>query len=228
MTRQPIYLLSTGPLPERLVKEATERGVVLDVMNFIGTEDIDEITGMEKLVTQPLVAVFTSVNAVNAIGQWLQGRPDWRVYCISGATCEAVVELLGANALAGTGGTASELAEVIRRGEAERVTEIVFFCGERRRDELPSLGVVEKVVYRTVLTPHKVERDYDGIAFFSPSAVESFFSVNVTAGEIPLFAIGPTTAAVIRARCANPVITGEKPDKAILIRKMTDHFLNKR
>jgi uroporphyrinogen-III synthase len=120
------------------------------------------------------------------------------------------------------------LAEVIRREEAERGTEIVFFCGERRRDELPSLGVVEKVVYRTVLTPHKVERDYAGIAFFSPSAVESFFSVNVIAGEIPLFAIGPTTAAAIRAQCTNPVITGGEPDKAMLIHKMIDHFLNKR
>jgi len=228
MTRQPIYLLSTGILSERLVKEAAEQGVVLDVMSYIAIEYMGEIAGMEKLIAQPLVAIFTSVNAVNAVRRWLRGRLDWRVYCISGATCDSVVELLGAKALAGTGETASELAEVIRREEAERGTEIVFFCGERRRDELPSLGVVEKVVYRTALTPHKVERDYAGIAFFSPSAVESFFSVNVIAGEIPLFAIGPTTAAAIRARCTNPVITRGEPDKAMLIHKMTDHFLNKR
>jgi uroporphyrinogen-III synthase len=228
MTRQPIYLLSTGTLSERLVEEATERGVVLDVISFIGIEYMEEIAGMEKLMAKPLVAVFTSVNAVHAVGRWLRGRLDWRVYCISGTTREAVVELLGAEAVAGSAQSASELAEVISRAEEERGKDIVFFCGDRRRDELPSLGVVEKVVYRTVLTPHQVERNYDGIAFFSPSAVESFFSVNVIAGEIPLFAIGSTTAASIRTRCTNPVITGGGTDKALLIRLMTDHFLTKR
>jgi uroporphyrinogen-III synthase len=58
--------------------------------------------------------------------------------------------------------------------------------------------------------------------------VESFFSVNVIAAGTPLFAIGPTTAAAIRAACPNPVITGEEPDKVKLVRQMTDHFLNKR
>ena len=240
MTRPPIYLLSTGDLPGRTVEEAAERGVVMDVMSFIGMEYIDEITGMEKLISQPLVAVFTSVNAVNAVRRWVRVRPGWRVYCMGGATYEAVVMLLGMVAVVGKAGSAAGLAEVIRdgetggRGETGGGREIVFFCGDQRREELPSIlrgagfGVVEKVVYRTLLTPHKVERDYDGIAFFSPSAVESFFSVNEIAAGVPLFAIGATTAAAIRARCTNPVITGGEPDKAMLIRKMTDHFLNKR
>jgi len=248
MTRSPKYLLSTGDLPGQIVEEAAERGVVLDVMSFIGMEYIDEITGMEKLVSQPLVAVFTSVNAVNAVWRCVRVRPGWRVYCMGGATYEAVVKLLGEAAVVGKAGSAAGLAEVIRdgetgsrgetgggretgsRGETGGGREIVFFCGDQRREELPSIlrgagfSVVEKVVYRTLLTPHKVERDYDGIAFFSPSAVESFFSVNEIAAGVPLFAIGATTAAAIRARCTNPVITGGEPDKAMLIRKMTDHF----
>jgi uroporphyrinogen-III synthase len=235
MNRQPIYLLSTGTLSERLAKEAAERGVVLDVMSFIGMEYIDEITGMEKLVAQSLTVVFTSVHAVDAIRRWLkEPLPDWRVYSISGPTCEAVVALLGEKAVAGKAESAYELAKVIIDREMGRSREIVFFCGDQRREELPSLlresgfEVIEKVGYRTVLTPRKVEQNYDGIAFFSPSAVESFFSVNVIAGEIPLFAIGPTTAAAIRARCTNPVITGGTPEKAMLIHKMTDHFFNKR
>jgi uroporphyrinogen-III synthase len=240
MTRQPIYLLSTGTLPEQLVKEATEQGLLLDVISFIGIEYMDELAGIEELVTKSLAAVFTSVNAVNAVGRWFQGRPEWRVYCISGATCGAVVALLGEKAVAGKAGSAFELAEVIvereagQGGEIGQSREIVFFCGDQRREELPlilkeaGISVVEQAVYRTLQTPQKVERDYDGIAFFSPSAVESFFSVNVIADEIPLFAIGPTTAATLRARCTNPVITGREPDKAMLVHKMTDHFLNKR
>ena len=180
MTRQPIYLLSTGILSERLVKEAAERGVVLDGMSFIAIEYMDTKTLI------PEIAVFTSVNAVDAVGRWVHEKPDWKVYCISGATYEAVVRLFGENSVVGKAASAAELAALIRHREVAKREEIVFFCGDQRRDELPSLGVTEKVVYRTVLTPHKAERNYDGIAFFSPSAVESFFSVNVVAGEIPL------------------------------------------
>lgn len=80
-------------------------------------------------------------------------------------------------------------------------------------------------MYRTVLTPQKVERSYDGIAFFSPSAVESFFSVNTIGLRVPLFAIGRTTEASLRSRVPNPVFTAGEPDKTVLIRKMIDFFL---
>jgi uroporphyrinogen-III synthase len=130
--------------------------------------------------------------------------------------------------------SAAGLAMLIGQREVGRNREIVFFCGDRRREELPSLlrqsglKVTEKIVYRTVLTPHRMERNYNGIAFFSPSAVESYFSANQVAADVPLFAIGRTTAAAIHSRCANPVIVGERPEKALLIRRMTEYFLHKR
>jgi uroporphyrinogen-III synthase len=225
MTREPIYLLSTGTLPEGLVEEAANAGVTLDAVPFIDIEYAE----IKTLI--PEVAVFTSVNAVNAVKRWLPGPlPNLRIYCIGGATYQEVARVFGEKAVVGKAGSAAGLAELIRNREKE----IIFFCGDKRREELPSLlreaglAVTEKTVYRTVQTPQKVERTYDGIAFFSPSAVESFFSVNVIAAGTPLFAIGPTTAAAIRAACPNPVITGEEPDKVKLVRQMTDHFLNKR
>lgn len=51
-------------------------------------------------------------------------------------------------------------------------------------DTIPSsllaydLFLEELVVYDTILLPHTINRTYDAIFFFSPSAVESFFSVN--------------------------------------------------
>jgi uroporphyrinogen-III synthase len=154
----------------------------------------------------------------------MHGKPEWRIYCTSGPTSEAVVRCFGEETVVGKAPSAAGLAELIRDREKEIGIGILFFCGGQRREELPSIGVSEEMVYRTVLTPHKVERTYDGIAFFSPSAVESFFSVNVIAAAIPLFAIGPTTAAAIRAVCPNPVITGAEPDKVALIQKMIHHF----
>jgi uroporphyrinogen-III synthase len=219
MTRQPIYLLSTGTLPDEAVKAASKAGITVDVVPFIDIEYVD----IKTLI--PEVAVFTSVHAVISVKRWLPGlSPDLRIYCIGGATYREVAEAFGEHRVVEKAGSAGELAELIRAREPEPREKIIFFCGDRRREELPSIGVSEKMVYRTVLTPHKVERTYDGIAFFSPSAVESFFSVNVIATAIPLFVIGPTTEAAIRAVCPNPVITGAEPDKAALIRKMINHF----
>jgi uroporphyrinogen-III synthase len=219
MTRQPIYLLSTGSLPDEAVTAASEAGINLDVVPFIDIEFVD----IKTLI--PQIAVFTSVHAVISVKRWLPSpSPNLRIYCIGGATYQAVVEAFGEQAVVGKAGSAGELAELIRAREPGPREKIIFFCGDRRREELPSIGVSEKMVYRTALTPKKVERTYDGIAFFSPSAVESFFSVNVIAAPIPLFAIGPTTEAAIRAVCPNPVITGAEPDKAALIRKMINHF----
>jgi uroporphyrinogen-III synthase len=193
-------------------------------------EDNQLIAWVRELAGRRISVAFTSVRAVEAVADRIGVKPDWRIICIGGATRAAAVKYFGDKSIDGTAESASAVARVIGSGKRE----IYFFCGEMRRDELPDLlkdaglTVNEVVVYRTLLTPRKTERIYDGIAFFSPSAVESFFSVNEIAAGIVLFAIGPTTAAAIRARCTNPVITCGEPDRAMLIRKMTDHFLNKR
>lgn len=229
MTDKTIYLLATGSAPVDAIEEAAKAGAVLDTLDFIHTESLPEVPGIEQLIASRLKVVFTSVNAVNALQRWIKGAlPEWSVYCLAGATHAAVVKLSGKNSVAGTAETATQLAELIREREPGKGAGIVFFCGDRRREELPSIGVTEVVVYRTLPTPHRIDRKYDGIAFFSPSAVESFFSVNELSPEITLFAIGRTTAEAIRPRCKNPVIAPQQPDKTLLIRKMIDHFLNKR
>jgi uroporphyrinogen-III synthase len=108
--------------------------------------------------------------------------------------------------------------------------EVFFFCGDQRRDELPEklqqagIGVRELVVYRTRQTPHHLEKGYEGIVFFSPSAVHSFFSLNKAPAATVLFAIGRTTAEAIRQYSANPMICGVSPEKDALIRLAMNHF----
>jgi uroporphyrinogen-III synthase len=228
MSVQTIYLLATGTVPQGLEKEAEGHGMVLDVVPLIDIEYPDGIEGLGSLIAKPLTAIFTSVNAVNAVRRYLkQPLSDWRIYCISGATSAAVVELFGEKAVVAKAGSASELVEEIRVREKGKIEEVIFFCSDHRREELPAIGVTEKIVYRTILTPHRIDLTYDGIAFFSPSAVESFFSVNSITAGVPLFAIGKTTETAIRAACTNPVFTGRQPDRAILIREMIDYFLFK-
>jgi uroporphyrinogen-III synthase len=142
-----------------------------------------------------------------------------------------VIGRFGQLDIAGTADSAKELAEVMAR--VSGAGEVYFFCGDKRREELPDLlrqagwVVHEIVVYKTVLTPHKVERSYAGIAFYSPSTVESFFSVNAVSAGTVLFAIGQTTAAAIRERSDNPMIVAARPDKEAMIRQMIEYFQHK-
>lgn len=215
------HLLCTADLPSGSVAEAAAKGIAIDVLSFIGTEYVKH-QQLGELLTRPLVAVFTSRNAVVALGD--KGGRDWKIYCIG----DAAVDRFGVAAVMGKAGSAKELAEkIIATNEGH---EVFFFCSDRRRDELPDMlkkeGFVvhEVVVYRTMLTPNRMSRQYDGIAFFSPSGVESFFSVNGVASEIPLFAIGATTAEAIRNHCQNPVVVVERPDKSALVRLMIEYF----
>lgn len=218
-----IHLLSTGALSDALIVEAAAKGIGIEAIPFITTEPVEQ-PALEGLLNRPLTAVFTSKNAVNAMGE--KGGNDWKIYCIG----KMAAIRFGDDAIAGTAASATELAEKIIRTTDKR--EIYFFCGDRRRDELPDLlrkeGVIvhELIVYRTIATPHRVARRYDGISFYSPSAVDSFFSVNTVAQETPLFAIGETTAEAIRRSCSNPVVVGqrENPGKEDLIRLMIEYF----
>jgi uroporphyrinogen-III synthase len=173
-----------------------------------------------------MIAIFTSVNAVTAIEG--EERPHWKIFSIGEATRRAVSERFGEHTIAGMANSAKELAETIIRSQPglEAPMELWFFCGDRRREELPDRlkaagwQVHEVIVYQTILTPHRIDKTYDAIVFFSPSAVESFFSMNTIQPHIPLFAIGRTTAAALQQRCSNPVTVSEHPDEKILIRNI--------
>ena len=71
--------------------------------------------------------------------------------------------------------------------------EVIFFCGNLRRNDLPDalrqkgITVREITVYQTSLTPVTIEKEYDAVLFFSPSAAESFFSKNSLPAKTVLF-----------------------------------------
>jgi uroporphyrinogen-III synthase len=259
MTGNKIRILSTRPLDPSLTEQAAEQGILLESLSFIETHPlVDEalcgkITG---LAGDAAMVAFTSMNAVDAVagclgavaaGAGSQESADaaraggqkeniakggiatsWKIFCIGSATQEHVRENFGQGSIAGTADSASALAAVIA-GHSD-IKEIVFFCGDQRRDELPKklwdsgVRVKEYVVYHTRSTPHTISKDYDGVVFFSPSAVNSFFSINTLPAATVLFAIGHTTADAIREWCINPVTVSDSPGKTALLRQVIDHF----
>jgi len=231
----PVCILSTRPLEAVLIGQAAEKDITINALPFIATEPIkDEVLSRQvrSLGDLTLTAVFTSMNAVEAVVEMLGTTKAacWKIFCIGAATGRAVSHHFTSAAVAGTAHSASALADEILH---QMPAEIFFFCGDQRRDELPDklsaagVRVNEWVVYRTIQTPYRIETSYDGIAFFSPSAVHSFFSVNTLPAMTPLFAIGNTTANIIRTYCPNPVIASPSPEQETMVQKMIDYFQNK-
>jgi len=231
MKQNSISILSTRPLDELLISKAVHKSIFIESATFIETEPVtanDIIQQVKALGAQNICAVFTSMNAADAVIGQLTEMPGWRIFCLGGVTKEHITAFFGKERLEGTAKNASALCE--RIVAAKGLKEVVFFCGDHRLDELPetlrrhNISVQELIVYNTIQTPRYVEKDYDAIMFFSPSAVHSFFSLNTLPLSTVLFAIGKTTAATVHTYCTNTVITSEWPGKEHMVDLVIDYF----
>ncbi len=231
MMKNKIQILSTGPVAEELIKEAAENYIIIDEISFITTEDIDDIAIEKKireLSNQKITVVFTSTNAVNAVARFISKQPGWKIFCIGSTTKTLVKKFFGEGAVAEFAENAESLSKLILQNSS--IQNITFFCGDKRRDELPGnlnkggIVVDEIVVYKTIETPTVLTKQYDGILFFSPSAVQSFFSKNSINKNAKIFVIGSTTANAVKLFSQQPVIIAETPGKKNLVNLAINHF----
>lgn len=227
-----IPILCTRPVSEELVNEAMKKNISIDMLSFIETAPIETVEVQQEIENSVILTatvVFTSMNAVEAVSQFVEAEmPEWRIYCIGNTTRQLVVKYFGEALIAGTADNAMELAKlIVQQSKGE---DVIFFCGDQRRDVLPSflrnndIEVNEIVVYETFPVPHKISKEYFGILFFSPSAAESFFSVNKPGSQTVFFAIGNTTADAIRKFSTNKIIIADMPGKDNLVEKMMEYF----
>ena len=217
MPENKIHILSTRPVDSSQVTAARAKGITLDILSFIETEPIQTIETQQEIEwasVQEATVVFTSMNAVEAVTTVLDGHiPTWDIYCMGYTTQKLVTDYFGEHAIVGTADNALELAdEIIENDDPE---EIIFFCGNQRREELPAklrkhqVDVNEIIVYETHPLHHVIDKVYDAVLFFSPSAVESFFTKNKLPDHTIVFAIGNTTSETARSHCSNKIIVSQ-------------------
>jgi uroporphyrinogen-III synthase len=234
MPQNRINILCTRDLDEALIQNTLSKSIAIDVISFIRAEPAltsETLNEIQKASMLPGAVIFTSVNAVEAIVTGLEQQKinpaGWKIFCIGHATKQSVAKIFGERSIAGVADNAKELAKVILDAD---ITKLIFFCGDQRRDELPrslkknKIDLKEIIVYKTIATPKKIEKKYDGILFFSPSAVKSFFQENKLEGQVTLFAIGNTTANEIKNYSKNKIIVSEEPVKKNLLKKVIDYF----
>jgi uroporphyrinogen-III synthase len=229
---RPVNILCTRPIDQSLINSARSKGNFIDVLSFIETTPLKTITlqqEIEDALGSAATVVFTSMNAVEAVAAYLDGhQPQWKIYSIGTTTDQLINKYFGKGLIAGTAFNAADLAALIVK---DSLTEkLIFFCGNQRRDELPAIlrnnniAVTEIEVYQTTAVPHKIDKAYDGILFFSPSAVESFFSNNTIGSQTILFAIGNTTADAIKSFSDNKIIIADTAGKENLVKQMIAYF----
>lgn len=222
-----IKILSTKTIPEDLIQQAKSANIIIDTINFIETKPVDDISLLEKIKqysNEKIVAIFTSTNAVEAVFSHLNTKPDWKIFCTSGATKDALLNYVNEDAIIDTAHNASALADKI--AEDKEIKSCTFFCGNQRLNTLPdklltqSIHLEELIVYETINSPKKIDETYNGILFFSPSAVESFFSVNKIDDKIVLFSIGKTTTKALRKWTNNQIISAQFPSAESVVKEV--------
>ena len=167
--------------------------------------------------------IFTSPRAVEAFGRTFPGTGDtgWenKVLFTVGPRTAAAIRALGYEPEGENTGSAEQLAAYILKRHTGGT--LLFLCGDRRRDVLPSLlnkaGIrtEEIVVYQTRLcTLHAWPGDTkpDWVVFFSPSGLEAMLhSTEVSLESISIAAIGSVTAEAVRAHGFRVHATAHEP-----------------
>ncbi len=124
------------------------------------------------------------------------------------------------------------LAELILRDTS--IQSVQFFCGKGRRDEMPDMlkengvEVHEVNIYETKAKKDPVHiKGIDGVAFFSPSSIESFdLDQPIADLELPCFAIGNTTGNTLTAKGAHNVITADQQNMGSMLETISKYFEN--
>lgn len=236
MKGKTISILSTRPLAHAIMMQAQDQNINIDIASFIETKNIIDKTIGNKIVelaAKDIAVVFTSMNAAEAVIDCLKAinaEPEWTIYTLGGITNTIITSYFTGIEVFSEANDATEVADIIIENEED---EVVFFCGNKRREELPKLlqanniKVNEIVVYETLETPVKIEKAYSGILFFSPSAVKSFFSNNSIGDDTVLFAIGKTTARALKQFSMNKLLVGSLPSKEHLAKQAIEYLQHK-
>jgi len=232
MQQNKINILSTSLLEQPLIAKAAAKNIFIENISFIETEINRNEFLHERilhLAHHQLTVIFTSKNAVEVVVKHLQNiKPNWKIFCVGSITASLIKENFDEGLIAGTADSAGALGDVIIR--KKNVTTALFFCGDKRRNELSdklqqhNIEVNEIEVYKTFETPYALTKNYDAILFYSPSAVSSFFSVNKINEQTVLFAIGNTTANEIKKYSDNKIIIAKEPSKELLVQQAINYF----
>lgn len=209
-------VLSTKKLLQNQKELLLNAGVTFVEYDAIKTEYLDF-----EMPQQVRFAIFTSQNGVlsylNSQPHNNQKRSIEKVFCVG----EKTKALLEENGLKVTkmAQNSSELGDfIVKKYKNE---QFYYFCGSKRRDELPEIinasenELFEVKTYKTTLNSKKFNQNWDGILFFSPSGVVSFTEKNEIGNSV-VFCIGETTASEAKKYTQKVVVANNTSIESVI------------
>ena len=145
--------------------------------------------------------IFTSKNAVEIILKNYiikNNLANKYIYCVGKSTAE-LIKKNNLN-LIKSEDNSKNLSKFILANFKNSKNSFTYFSGKKRIRELENnlkknnINIIVHEIYDTLLTPLKINDLYDGVIFYSPSAVKSFFKGNNSLNNTYGFCIGNTTA----------------------------------
>jgi uroporphyrinogen-III synthase len=186
----------------------------IDFRPFIQIEpaDIKDFRKQKIDILAHTAVIFTSRNAVDHFFRLAQESKveipaDMKYFCISEQTANYLQKYIVVRKRKVFTGyrTANDLIEILKKHKNEKY---IFPCSDIRKEDIPQFmeeqgfTYSEAIIYRTVASDLSdlADVNYDVIAFFSPSGINSLF-VNFPDFEqkdTRIAAFGPTTAKAVR------------------------------
>lgn len=236
----PIRMLSTRYLVEEAISFIHQRKWLVETIPMVETRGVGctdwLMPFMQDCAQFPdkMVVVFSSQNAVKWVKRAMDSMnltfpPAIKTACVGIQTKAVAVEWLNASVFLVERDSISLLKQLTAL--LPKYAMPVYLCGNRRLDTIPcglraeGFSVKEHMVYQTILLPAKTEKEYDAVLFFSPSAVHSFFSVNVWKESMVAVAIGQTTADAIRFFGACNILLAPQPNFLSMLHSLETHFV---
>ena len=184
--------------------------IFVDFVEVISIENLNFET--ENINDKALI--FTSINAVKSFFNnetSKQLTPENPIYCV-GEQSQNFLEEKGFKVIK-TEKNAEELSTYfIKENKNETY---LHFCAdialEKLSETFKNLGKDYKKIfsYKTKLTEPIYNKDFDAVAFFSPSGVRSFAANNTLEGKT-IFSIGDTTTSEIKNWTSEKILTSDK------------------
>lgn len=209
-------------------KLAEKYDIKVDFRPFIQIDPIShkEFRKQKVDILDHTAVIFTSRNAVDHFFRLcseskIEMPNDMKYFCISEQTAnylQKYIVIRKRKIFTGTR-TASDLIEILKKHRNEKY---IFPCSNIRKDDIPNFlkndgyNYTEGIIYKTVASDLSdlADVNYDVIAFFSPSGINSLF-VNFPdfkQNNTRIAAFGPTTAKAVREAGLNLDIEAPLPN----------------
>ncbi len=165
--------------------------------------------------------VFTSQNAVNIAFKNEKIRTalqDKFFFCVGKKTKELLAK--NGKKVIKIADKSSELADFISKNNKN--DQFSFFCAGGRFPDLEcilstnDIKITPIILYNTLPQPHVIKDHFDGVLFFSPSAVRSY-AIENTFKNTHAFCLGPSTAKEVENYTENFSVAKTPEDTQLLL-----------